>query len=121
MKRLALLFLLAASCMAQTNSAVVTWTDTLNPPGTPYNVYRLAGTCPPAPVTSTAGFTVLNNTPITGMTLVDSAINPNTTYAWVVTAIVNGAETAPSPCGQGTVPPPPKPGVPPQSITIIIK
>ena len=40
------------------------------------------------------------------------------TYSYLVTAVVGGVETAPSPCGQGTVP---IAGVPPQSIKIAIK
>jgi hypothetical protein len=112
--------LLAVSAIAQNtpaHTAVVQWTDTLNPAGTAYNVYRMAGACPLTPPTSTGGFAQLNNAPVGGMIYVDASVVAGT-YAYVVTAVVAGVETGPSPCGQGTIP---VGGVPPQSITVTIK
>src|ERR1700722_1839296 len=114
----ALLAVVALGQNTPAHSAIVTWTDTLNPTGTTYNVYRAAGACPATPPTSTTGFTKLNpNAAASGLTYVDSSIVSGT-YSYLVTAVVGGVETAPSPCGQGTVP---IAGVPPQSIKIAIK
>ena len=118
-KLLAALLFVAGVCGAQNapaHTAVVQWTDTLNPAGTVYNVYRQNAGCPNVPPTSTAGFT-LTAPGVNGLSYVDPTVTSGT-YSYVVTAIVNGAETGPSPCGQGTVP---VGGVPPQGISVTIK
>jgi hypothetical protein len=119
MRRSTLLLLVSLAAFAQNGShvAVVQWTDTLNPAGTTYNVYRQNAACPPTPPTSTAGFTELTNAPVSGLLYSDSTVTAGT-WSYVVTANVNGVQTGPSPCGQGTVP---AAGVPPQSITVTIK
>ena len=105
---LLLIFLAAFPVMAQTQSHYVTltWTDTANPTGTQYNVYRLTGTCPVTPPTlsSLEGFTVLNATPLTVLTYKDSAVTGGTSYCYFTTAVSGTNQSAPSNTVPGTVP-----------------
>jgi hypothetical protein len=103
MKKL-LLMSLAVSAFAA-HSITIAWTDTLNPSGVTYNVYRLVGTCPTTAPTTTppTGFTLLQSAN-TGTTFMDSAVLTGTTYCYIVTAVVAGSESAPSNDAQGTEP-----------------
>lgn len=105
MKFLALLLLSAA--MAFGHSVTLTWVDTVNPAGTTYNIWRLAGTCPnPRPKTTPpAGFTQINTQPITAMNYVDTTVSASTTYCYVGTAVAaDGNQSAPSGEVQTTIP-----------------
>jgi hypothetical protein len=112
MKRaLALLILFGAVALAQTptHQVTVSWTDTVNPTGTDYNVYRLTGTCPSGTPT---GFTLLNATPLSVMTYADTAVTGGTTYCYYVTAVNSSGSSAPSSTVQAAVPSLFQPGTP---------
>lgn len=75
------------------HSVTLTWTDTQNPVGTTYNVYRAAGTCPaaaPTTVTPSTAFNLLGNTG--GLTSTDTTVAAATTYCYLVSAISIGAQ-----------------------------
>lgn len=92
----ALIFLLAGSLYAQ-HSVSLFWTDTQNPAGTTYNVYRMTNICPLTQPTNTAGFTKLTATPVSSMSFVDASVLPSTTYCYVVTSVSGtSSESAPS-------------------------
>jgi hypothetical protein len=97
---------LAMACFGQTHSATLSWTDTANPPGATYNVFRLTGNCPASEPTTTAGFTQLNTTPITSMTYKDTTVVAGQTYCYILTAGVGTIQSASAPSGdaQATVP-----------------
>lgn len=102
-----LLALMVASCQAHT--ATITWTNSPDTPNT--NVYRLSGACP----ATLTGFTLLTPTPVATGTYTDATITPGA-YCYYVTAVVGGAESAPSPTASATVLP-----ASPSAIVITIK
>ena len=88
---------------AQTaHSVTLTWNDTLNPPGTTYNVYRALGLCNGPPVFSKIA------TAVATKTFTDTPI-PSGGYCYEVTAALNGSESAPSNTALALVPYPPAP------------
>lgn len=97
--------LLAQKVSGQTlqHGVTLNWVDTANPTGTTYDVYRLAGTCPPVAPTTTTGATHLNSTPITVKTYFDSTTVAGQTYCYFgtagtgvnVSAVSNDASGAP--------------------------
>jgi hypothetical protein len=95
-----------ALAQTQTHSATLTWTDTLNPSGTTYNVWRLTGTCPTTAPTSTppTGFTQINTSAITLKTYQDTAVTGGSTYCYVITAVNSGGQSAPSSDIPATIP-----------------
>lgn len=99
--KLALLTLaLAAVLSAQSPSVTLTWTDTLNPPSTQYNVYRATGACAPTGLT----FSKRNATPIAPKTYTETGV-PGGTYCYYVTATDGALESAPSTTAAAGVPP----------------
>jgi hypothetical protein len=107
MKKLLASLFLALPLMA--HSVTMTWADSLNPAGTTYNVYRAAGACPAAPPTvtppTTEGFALLV-AGLTTKTETDSTVAGGAIYCYLVTAVVSGAESAPSNIAQaGSFPP----------------
>ncbi len=88
MKILSLL-LLSVSVFAST--ATLTWTDTINPTGTQYNVYRASGACVAAPA-----YVKITATPISPKTYVDSTLQPGNDYCFSVTAVSSGQESVKS-------------------------
>jgi hypothetical protein len=110
--KLALLFLLAAGLMfGQTaHSVTLNWTDTLNPAGTTYNVYRAAGPCSGTPT-----FSKITATPLTDKTYVDTAVQPGP-YCYVATAMFNSVESAYSDSALASVP-----TFAVKSLTIVVK
>jgi trimeric autotransporter adhesin len=88
------------------HKATLTWTDTQNPSGTTYNVWRLTGTCPsPGPSTTPpAGFTQINTAPITAMTYTDTSVVAATAYCYVGTAVGPNGQSAPSNTAGATIP-----------------
>lgn len=99
MKTLVLLLGLAAACYAQSgHSVTLSWTDSQNPAGTTYNVWRASGACPATAPTSTppTGFTQLNTAPVTATTYLDTAVTAGDTYCYVVTAVGPNGQSAPS-------------------------
>jgi hypothetical protein len=68
-------------------SVVLNWTDPVNPAGTTYNVYSLAGNCPG---TSLLGPPI--QTGITSTSFIFAALTPGT-YCWAVTAVGPGGES----------------------------
>ena len=106
---IALLLAAAAFAQAPQHYVKLAWVDTVNPTGTVYNVYRLAGTCPAtAPNVEPDGFTRIA-TALTVMTYTDTAVTTNTTYCYFLTAGVVGgtgatSESAASGDVGGTIP-----------------
>lgn len=105
-KLLLFLFFVPVALFGQaTHSATLTWTDTVNPSGTLYDVYRLTGTCPTTAPTTTSGFTLLNSSPLSAKTYQDTTVAASTTYCYVVTALASGGtQSAPSPDAQAVIP-----------------
>jgi len=113
-KTLLLLCLFSCACFAQ-HSATLTWTDTVNPTGTTYNVWRLTGNCPTPAPTTTAGFTQLNTSAISAKTYVDLSVVAAQTYSYVATAVAtSGPQSAPSNCTTAVIPG----AVPPTGLTV---
>lgn len=100
MKKLLFLFT-AAILSAQGRSVTLNWTDTVNPAGTTWNVYRAPGLCTASPV-----FVKLTATPLTVKTYVDSTVVSGS-YCFQVTAVLNGVESGPSNQAGATYPSPP--------------
>jgi hypothetical protein len=74
------------------------WTDSINPSGTKYNVYRLTGSCPTVPpqVSPPGGAWTPIASGVIATNATDGAVTPGTTYCYLVTAVVTGSESAPS-------------------------
>ncbi len=74
-------------------SANLSWADTVNPAGTTYNIYRVAGTCP-------AAFSVIPAYRIASGISVDSYVDATvivgSTYCYAVTAVFSSVESAPA-------------------------
>lgn len=88
-----LLFLLmAVPLLGQTapKKVVISWTDTTNPAGTTYNVYRASAACSTNPT-----LTKLNAAPITTQGYTDSNVAAGT-YCYAATAVGPGGESAQS-------------------------
>ena len=69
------------------HQTTISWTNPTDPVGdtiTGSNAYRCPGTC----TASSGTFAVLNSTPISGTSYVDSAVTANTTYTYCVTNLV---------------------------------
>lgn len=104
---LLLLAVSAALATAQTtHNATLTWTDTLNPSGTTYNVYRATGLC-----SGTPSFAKLA-TGIAPKTYVDATVTTGN-YCYEVTAVLNGIESAASNTAAAAVP-----AFPPATLTL---
>ena len=104
MKRIIPLVAFAAAAFAQSHSATLTWTDTANPSGTQYNVYRLTGQCPATEPTTTSGFTLLNAAPLAPMLYKDSTVAGGSTYCYVLVAVNSTTQSVPSGDAQAVVP-----------------
>ncbi len=89
MKNLLLLFT-AAILSAQGHNVTLNWTDTLNPAGTTWNVYRAPSAC-----TASSVFVKLTATALTVKTYTDSTVVSGS-YCFQVTAVLNGVESVPS-------------------------
>lgn len=84
--------LLASVALAQTpRNVTLTWTDSTNPAGTGYNVYRAVGSCAGSPA-----LVKVTATPLTAKTYTDSAISGGNTYCYAVTAVNATLESAKS-------------------------
>lgn len=98
MKLLTGLFLWTVALFAQApHSAALTWTDTQNPAGTTYKIYRATGLCSGSPT-----FSVLASA-ITAKTYQDTTVVPGN-YCYQVTAVASGMESAPSNSALAPVP-----------------
>ena len=106
--RLAILFILAAGLAfgQATHSVALAWTDTLNPPGTTYSVYRAPGLCAGSPVFAKIASAVA------AKTYLDTAVTTGN-YCFQVTATYNSIESLPSNSALAPVP-----ASPPNSLTI---
>ena len=111
MKRLLLLFVLFLSSLAAQVSAPkveLSWEDAINQDAT-YTVKRAAGLCSGTPTFATIA------TGLKTKTYVDASVTAGN-FCYVVTAVVNGIESAPSNASQATVP-----AAPPQNLQTQIK
>jgi hypothetical protein len=113
MKRsLIVIFLLICSLGSYAQAAhsvTLTWTDAQNPAGTTYNVKRAIGLC-----TGTPTFTTIASA-LTTKTYNDATVTVGN-YCYVVTAVLNGAESVPSNSAQANVPP-----FPPTALTFTVQ
>lgn len=92
-----LLFLAGGVAAAQTtHKATITITDTINPTGTTYSIYRATGLCSGTPVFSKLA------TGIAILSYVDSTVTPGN-YCYQVTASVASIEGPPSNQAAGVV------------------
>jgi len=104
MKSLVVSFLFLSQAIGQTaHVATLQWTDSINPPGTLYNVYRVVGTCPPATPSPpiNAVFTRIASM-LGALTYQDKTITTGT-FCFAVSAISNGGESGLSNVVQVTV------------------
>lgn len=99
MKVVLFALLLAVMVAAQTpqHSVTLNWTDTANPSGTTYTVYRAVGLCSGTPTFSKLA------TAVTVKTYQDSTVQPGN-YCYQVTATANSVESAPSNTALAPVP-----------------
>ena len=74
--------------LAHVHTATLKWTDTTNPTGTLYNVYRSVGNCSAPTFTKIA-------TNIPGFTYSDATILPQTGYCYQITAQSGATESLP--------------------------
>jgi len=93
-------------CAQSAHTVALTWTDTTNPAGTSYNVYRAAGAC-----TGSPAFAKIGSTPVSVKTYTDSAVASASTYCYQVTAVLNGVESVPSNSAPAVIPPDPPSGL----------
>lgn len=95
---LLVLLLASGALLAQTtHNATLTWTDTLNPTGTTYSVYRATGLCSGSPVFSKIA------SAIAVKTYVDNTVTPGN-YCYQATATYSGMESGPSNSALATIP-----------------
>lgn len=93
-----LLSMVSVALQAQTpHSVTLTWSDTLNPSSTTYNIYRAVGLC-----TGTPTFSIIA-TAVPTKTYTDTAVTSGD-YCYEVTAAFNGVESAPSNTALALVP-----------------
>lgn len=88
---------LAAVAQTTTHSVTLTWSDSLNPTGTTYSVYRATGLCSGTPTFSKLAVGVATKS------YQDTTVTPGN-YCYQVTATVNGVESSPSNPVQPPVP-----------------
>lgn len=91
------LFAVAIAAAQSQHSVTLTWSDTTNPSGTTYNVYRAQGLCSGTPTFSKLAAAV------PAKTYLDSTVTPGN-YCYEVTATANGMESAPSNTALAPVP-----------------
>ena len=109
-----------AQCGTQPHCVVLSWVASVDTSVTGYNIYRqvlTTGTCP-ASVTSTAGFTKVNSTPIVGLTYTDSTVSNPSTNCYVGTAVNAAGESGPSNVASATVSFPPS--APPTVLGVVV-
>ena len=96
---LSILSVFGGVSIAQTpqHSVTLTWTDTANPQGTTYSIYRSQGLCSGTPTFSKIASAV------TVKTYKDDTVQPGN-YCYEATATFNGMESAPSPTALAPVP-----------------
>lgn len=104
-----LFFALPALQAQTTHSATLAWTDTLNPTGTTYSVYRATGLCSGTPTFSKIA------SALTAKTYQDTTVTPGN-YCFEVTANFNGMESAPSNTAGAPIP-----SFPPAQLTVVIQ
>lgn len=104
------LALLATSLFAQTtHSVTLTWTDTLNPAGTTYSVYRATGLCSGTPAFSKIA------SALTVKTYLDTTVIAGN-YCYTATATAGGMESAPSNTSLAPVP-----SFPPAQLSVTVQ
>lgn len=92
-----------------THSVTLNWTDTLNPAGTTYSVYRAVGLCSGTPTFAKLALAV------TVKTYQDTTVTPGN-YCYAVTATANGMESAQSNTALAPVP-----SFPPAGLTVVVQ
>lgn len=98
MKLLVILLASVGLLLGQTSHSVtLNWSDTLNPTGTVYSVYRATGLCSGTPAFSKIA------SALAAKTYQDSTVIPGN-YCYQVTATANTVESAPSNTALAPVP-----------------
>ena len=85
-----LYIVIAGVASAQSHSVTLTWTDTVNPSGTTYYVYRAAGLCTGTP----RFYGLMSYIPV--KTYTDTSVVSGNNYCYQVTAIYDGVQSGPS-------------------------
>ena len=94
MRRLLICALLSVGLPAATTPTVnLGWTDTANPSGVTYSVYRSAGVCV-GPIQLSSAMKLASG--LTALTYSDTTAAIGSSYCYGVTATVNGVESAPA-------------------------
>ncbi len=108
---LSILIVLSVAVVAAqtTHSVTLNWTDTLNPVGTTYTVYRAVGLCSGTPTFSKIA------SALTLKTYQDTTVTPGN-YCYEVTATNNGMESTPSNTAAAPVP-----SFPPASLSVVVQ
>lgn len=111
MKKLLLSIVFAGVTFAQapTHSATLTWTDTANPAGTTYSVYRSQGLCSGTPTFAKIASAVAVKT------FQDTSVTSGN-WCFAVTATFQGMESAPSNSAPAAVP-----SFAPQSLQVVVQ
>lgn len=104
-----LAFSALAAAQAPQHSATLTWTDSTNPAGTTYSVYRATGLCSGTPTWSKIA------SAITEKTYVDSTVQPGN-WCFAITATLNGMESPQSNTASAAVP-----TFAPQALSVTVK
>jgi fibronectin type 3 domain-containing protein len=97
MKIIIAILLAFAAAQAATHSATLTWSDTQNPSGTTYTIYRATGLCSGTPT-----FAMLA-AGVTAMTYVDTTVTTGN-YCYGVEAVFSGVSSVMSPTVVAAVP-----------------
>lgn len=109
MRLIITLILLASAAWAQsTRSVTLNWTDTKNPAGTTYSVFKAAQACNASPSFARIASAVA------AKTYLDSNV-PVGSYCYYVTATYNTMESGPSPQAVAAVTP-----YPPDGLTVLV-
>lgn len=91
-------FALLAFQVVTQHTVTLNWIDSNNPTGVTYTIHRATGMCSGTPTYSTLA------TAIVPKTYVDNTVIPGN-YCYMVTANLNGMESAPSNTAAAPVPP----------------
>ena len=96
--RLVIILLTIAAFGQQGRKVTLSWTDSQNPAGTTYSIYRAAGICSGSPVFSKIA------TGLTAKTYIDQPVAPGN-YCYAATATAGGMESGQSVGAQAAVSP----------------
>lgn len=104
----------AAGQTPSTHSVKLTWTDSTNPAGTTYNVYKATGSCPASGLPTGAAKLA---SALTALTFTDAGITTSGTFCYYATAVGPGGESSASNLAAAVIPAPP---AAPTNFTVVV-